>query len=481
MRFFKAKYFLLVPVMLFSLQLSGCATNPVSGQSNFVLISEAQEVSLGEKAHEEILKQYKIYDHPALQQYIDGLGQMLVSTSHRSHLEYRFTLLDSPEVNAFALPGGYVYITRGILAYMNSEEELAGVLAHEIGHITARHGVRQHSAQVAAGLIGAIFAIATDNDDIARATSLIGGALVSGYGRTHELEADRLGAEYIARSGYDPQKMLDVIGILKDQEGFELQRAQEEGRPPRRYHGLFSTHPRNDKRLQEVVLAAAKYAAPNSRQTDTDVFLGMMDGITFGDSEDQGIVRENRFFHKSLDVTLVFPEGWRVENRPQQLMGLHQDSESVIIVRADVLQQDEDATEYLLQKYTNLARGRRLIDGGFTGVAYGDTPYGTRSFRVLSKPHGQEGVFFLLGFSKSGRPDSALMKTAESIRYLRQDERGFATARKIVLQHVHRGDNFSTIAAVADLGEYAEERLRLLNGMYPDGELQTGQLIKTVQ
>ena len=162
-----------------------------------------------------------------------------------------FTLLDSAQVNAFALPGGYVYITRGIMAYMNSEEELAGVLGHEIGHVTARHGVRQHGAQTAAGVIGVLATIATGSREVAQASNQLGGALVRGYGRKHELEADRLGAEYLALTNYDPEKMLDVVEILKDQEEFEIQRAREDGREPRVYHGVYSTHPSNDLRLRK--------------------------------------------------------------------------------------------------------------------------------------------------------------------------------------------------------------------------------------
>ena len=267
---------LLTPAIL----LGGCATNPVTGKSDFVLMSEEQEIALGAQGHKEILKQYKIYEDPGLQAYVQTLGQTLAAQSHRSNLDYHFTLLDSPQVNAFALPGGYIYITRGILAFMNNEEELAGVLGHELGHVTARHGVRQQSAQTAAGLLGVLAAVATGSGEVAELSNQLGGALVSGYGRSHELEADRLGAEYLARADYDPEMMLEVIGILKNQEEFEIQRAKEEGRQPRIYHGVFSTHPQNDQRLQEVVRAAEVYANPDPLKPDPEQFLRLMDGMT---------------------------------------------------------------------------------------------------------------------------------------------------------------------------------------------------------
>lgn len=461
--------------------LAGCATNPVTGKTDLVLMSEKQEISLGEKAHEEILGQYRVYDHPELQKYITDLGQKIASQSHRSHLDYRFTLLDSPEVNAFALPGGYIYITRGILAYMNSEEALAGVLGHELGHVTARHGVQQHSAQVVASVAGAIAAIATESRDVARASDVVGSALVRGYGRSHELEADRLGAQYLALSGYDPKLMLDVIGILKDQETFEKQRAEEEGRPPRVYHGLFATHPHNDARLKEVIEAADRFAIADVRHTDPEQFVSLLEGVTFGESEDQGIVRKNRFYHKPLDVTIAFPEDWAISNHPGELIGMRNDGNATMVVRADTLTEGEGLDQYLFRTFETIKSLRKRSDGQYTGLVTAKTPYGTRNVRVSSRRHGKDHVFLFAGFSSSGRPDSAVFSTAGSVRELTDAEQRLAKARRIHLVRAQQGDTFSRLAADSGLDAYAEDQLRLLNGMYPDGEPVAGQLIKTVR
>jgi predicted Zn-dependent protease len=467
-------------LLLLASALSGCATNPVTGESDFVLMSEEQEIAMGKANDKQVLKQYRVYENPELQSYVEELGQKLAASSHRSHLAYKFTLLDSPEVNAFALPGGYVYVTRGIMAYMNSEEELAGVLGHEIGHVTARHSVRQHGAQTAAGVIGLIATLATGSQAVADASNQLGSALVRGYGRSHELEADRLGAEYLARTDYDPQKMLDVVGILKNQEEFELQRAREEGRQPRVYHGVFSTHPENDERLQEVVRAADQFANPDPVVTDTEAFLRLMEGVTFGDSEDQGIVRGTRFYHKPLNITLGFPEGWRIENQPQQLVGVRSDGEAAILVKLDTLKGSENPAQYLHRNFQGLQSGEKITGGGYTGVTTGNTPYGNRSYRVSSTPYQDNKVFLLLGFSRSGRPDQVLLDTTLSIRALEPGEVALATAQRISLVRAKSGDTFSKLAQQTSLGKYAEERLRLLNGMYPDGEPVPGQLIKTI-
>jgi len=203
----------LMPLYLFIyLLISSCAVNPVTGKQDLVLLSEKDEIALGRKTHQEVLKQYSVYDNHALQKYVQNVGTKLASKSHRSNLIYRFIVLDSKEVNAFALPGGYIYITRGLMAYLKSEAELAAVLGHEIGHVTARHSVRQYSANQLTniGLIISSIFIPGMNQASNQLAQLFGTALLRGYGREHELEADRLGAEYLARTNYNPQAMLDV-------------------------------------------------------------------------------------------------------------------------------------------------------------------------------------------------------------------------------------------------------------------------------
>ena len=461
--------------------LAACATNPVTGKKEVVLMSEEQEIAMGTQHHEKsILKQYQIYEHPKLQQYVSELGQKLAAKSHRSNLPFKFTLLDSPQVNAFALPGGFVYITRGIMSYMNSEEELAGVLGHEIGHVTARHSVRQHRSQTLTGLGGMLATIATGNAQVAQAANQLTTAWVRGYGRSHELEADRLGAEYLARTDYDPEKMLEVVGILKDQEEFELQRAKEEGRQPRVYHGVFSTHPRNDQRLQEVIKAAGRFSNADAVQTDPEEFLKLMQGVTFGHNETQGILRKNKFYHKPLDFTLTFPEGWRIENQPDQLVAIRPDGNVAMIVKIDKLQNGESSSQFLQRKFANLSNGRHINGGGYTGITKGKHPFGEGAFRVTSVPH-NGGVFVVAGFAKADRPDQLFVDTAASIRKLKRSEIKLASSQKIKLVRARSGDTFAQLARQVDLGDYAEEQLRLLNGMYPDGEPSVGQLIKIIE
>lgn len=472
-------YTLFIVLSVFSL-LSGCATNPVTGESDFVLMSEEQEIALGRETHKDVMKQYTEYDHPELQALVNNLGQELAAKSHRSHLDYTFTLLDSPQVNAFATPGGYVYITRGIIAYMNNEEQLAGVLGHELGHVTARHSVRQHSAQTTAGIFSMVAAIATGSNDVGQVTGQFGQAFVRGYGRNHELEADRLGAEYLARIGYDPEMMLGVVGILKDQEEFERQRARDENREPRTYHGVFATHPRNDQRLQEVIRAAEKYKTPNPRYSNPARFKRLLDDVTFGNSEDQGVLRGNRFFHKPLDLTIEFPERWRIDNQPTQLVALNPQQNNALLIRLGKPGNARTPEQFLKQNFDNLSNVERIDNDSYAGVTQGRTPFGQVPVRVAAVFH-DDKVLVVNGFAKNGPPGREFFDTVRSVRNLKSGERKLASSKKIKVIRARQGDTFARLAGKSSFHHYGEESLRLLNGMYPDGEPEPGQLIKIVQ
>ncbi|MBX2867255.1 MAG: M48 family metalloprotease [Acidiferrobacterales bacterium] len=467
-------------VLLLLTTLAGCATNPVTGSPNLVLMSEEQEIALGLKTHKEVLKQYQVYDDPELQRMVDRLGQELAARSHRSHLDFTFTVLDSPQVNAFATPGGYIYITRGIMAYMNNEEELAGVLGHEIGHVTARHSVRQHSAQTVAGLGSLGMAILFGDRAAAQMSSQLGRALVSGYGRNHELEADRLGAEYLAEIGYDPEMMLGVVGILKDQEEFEKQRAADENRQPRTYHGVYATHPRNDQRLKEVIRAAERFKNPDARYSDPKDFLRKIEGITFGDSESQGVLRGNNFYHKPLDLHIRFPKNWRVENQPTQLISLGPNRQDAMLVKLGKQDGATTPEQFLRKNFRNLRNGQSLNDGSYTGITEGKTPFGQRPVRVAAKFHGNQVLVFN-GFSKGNLNTQTFFNTVSSVRTLKRREKKLASTKKIKLVRAKRGDTFEKLSRRSSLDQYAVDQLRLLNGMYPDGEPVTGQLIKIIK
>ncbi|MDD3883933.1 MAG: M48 family metalloprotease [Gallionella sp.] len=470
----------LIPLLALVL-LAGCAQNPVTGTQDFVMMSESQEVALGRQADVQVKKQYKVYESKALQDYVNRVGQRIAKQSHRPDLQYHFTVLDSPEINAFALPGGYVYITRSILAYLNSEAELAAVLGHEIGHVTARHGVRQQSAAQAANLgltIASIFVPEVGSVGGQNLANIVGGALLSGYGRDHELEADRLGAEYLARTAYDPQAIIKVIRVLKDQELKDAELAKQEGREPRRYHGLFATHPDNDTRLQQAVAEAGKNGSAHTHLEGREAFLTATDGLLFGDSSDQGIVRNNRFYHADLGISLAFPSTWQVHNQPDALIAVSPGGEAMMQLKLD--QQPRG---------TPVDYARRII-GTSTGVRPLEINGLSAATFELSNAIG--GVIYLGKFAyvvqAQGKSRGALTSfrndifdTVHSFHSLTPAERKQIRPLALRVINTRPGDTYARLAQGSPLGKSAETYLRLFNAQYPDGEPRSGQALKIVE
>ncbi len=464
--------------------LQGCATNPVTGKRQLAM-SESWEISTGRANHPKILQEYSVYEDPELQAYLNEIGQRLAKKSHRSHLDFTFTLLDSPQVNAFALPGGFIYVTRGIMAYMTKESHLAGVLGHEIGHVTAAHGAQRAAQAQLGGLATAAVAIGTGSRELIQASQMLGGALISGYGRTQELESDRLGAEYIAQNNYAPDDMVDVIGILKDQELFAREKAKREGREPQGYHGLFSTHPKNDQRLQEVIAAADRLRDTSQPKPDDGKFLKLTNGMAYGESEKQGITRGNKFYHKDLDLFVEFPQGWRIQNTPSVLAATAPDGSKMIQMRMDSVAPPVDGVRYLGSKFPQFRDARNVQtteDTAVAGVAtVSDQRTGaSQNLRVAMVTRGNQ-AFVLSGVGKTTLPNQEFFDVAKSVRRLKSNEAKLAEGRYIELITAKRGDTIASLAKRSNLDDYAEAQLRLINGLYPDGEPAAGQVIKIIK
>ena len=470
--------------------LSGaCAVNPATGENDLVLMSESQEIAIGRQTHADILQAYGEYDNPELAAYVQKIGDRVAKNSHRQDLIYRFTVLDTPQVNAFALPGGYIYVTRGILAYLNTEDELAAVLGHEIGHVTARHAVRRHSTATVTGIAGAILASQAGVQGAEDVINILGTALVRGYGREHELEADRLGARYLAQTGYEPDAMLDVIKLLKNQELFENELARLEKRKPRTYHGLFATHPKNDVRLQTAIKESHSIkAGAIRRDKDRDEFLALMDGMVFGNSTREGVVRGEHFYHHDLDFTLKFPGGWRIKNQPHRVMATPAANDGLIVLTVQDRNRRITPRQFMQERLQldNLKSGEQIKHNGMTGytaLTRTDTDFGPRLARVVVLYHGKR-AYIVAGTAKNkNQPykyDDLILNTARSFRALEAEERELGMARKLRVKKF-TGQSYRELAEDSGLNHLAESQIRLLNGHYPSGAPASGNLIKTIE
>lgn len=469
--------------------LATCAKNPVTGKRDFVLMSEEQEIKMGQQADPEVKKEFGTYDRAALQVYVDEIGQRLASQSHRTNIKYQFTVVDSPDINAFALPGGYIYITRGIMAYLNSEAEVAGVIGHEIGHVTARHGVQQQSMSQVAGLgvlLGAVLVPGLRNESAMGMMQQLSVAWIRGYGREDELEADRLGAEYLARAGYDPQAMIKVVGVLKNQELFDAELAKQEGREPRKYHGVFESHPDNDTRLKQVIEAAKQYKTGATRGENHEGFLRAINGVTYGDSPQQGITRGTRFFHEGLGLALKFPDGWKVQNSADRVAAANSTGEAIVELHALPADQKGSPADIVkgLLKLDKVSSVNSLSVNGLPATVVSgsqkDMPVRAAHITLKGAP------YLLMGYSKNAdiyqKSLADFDGAIRSFHALTDAERAEAKPYEIKTITAQSGMTFAQLAKSSpQLGRNAEQQLRLMNGKYPSGEPQAGELIKVIQ
>ncbi len=455
-------------------------------------MSEEDEITMGRKAHPDVVRQFGRYDDDVLAGYVQRVGEQLASKSHRSDLIYRFTVLDTDQVNAFALPGGYIYVTRGLLAYLNSEAELAAVLGHEIGHVTARHSVRQLSMAQATGLgfgIGSIFVPELRTRAAQDVFNVLSAAFIRGYGRENELEADRLGAQYLARSNFDPQAMINVIGVLKDQEEFEIQLAKEENREPRVYHGVFSTHPDNDRRLQEVVATAGKPQGDGAGVVDRDAYFDVVDGLVFGDSEKDGIRRGRHFYHKELGIALSFPDGWRIRNQPSQVFSHPTTNDAFIRMTVEDIDKRISPEEFMKSRLNldKLSEDYPIMPNelnGYSAVAKVKTPFGVRPVR-FNVIYIKDKAYIVGSAAKNDELqriyEDVFTETVESFHRLKKKEYTLAEALTLRVIEADENTTISGLAKKSGIQHHPADQLRLLNQFFPVGEPEVGQKLKIVE
>jgi predicted Zn-dependent protease len=484
------------------LLLLSCATNPVTRQPEFVLMSEDQEITIGREMDPKILQEYGMYNSEHLQQYVKTIGKRLAAVSDRRDLFFHFTVVDTPLVNAFALPGGYVYVTRGLLAYVNSDAELAGVLGHEIGHVTARHAVRQYTKAASYNIatnIASIFVPQITN--FGQVADIAFVAITSGYSREYEREADRLGVKYAFTAGYDPKAIasfLQTLALLDKVEG------------KKSYHGLFSTHPQTEERVTLADAAADIKTLPRNTPLviGKENCLKQIDGLLFGPDPKEGVIRGDKFQHPDLKIELSFPRGWNIENKPDAVIAKNPAQKEYLQLMLEHLNKKTSITDVarnISRKtgFTESAGNATRINGldAYVGTYSGKTQklgYITARIGFIQD---EDIVHFIIGYSRPEQFSAALPSfnaTINSFKKLSVNEAQVIKPSRIRLYTVKAGDTFNSICK--EFGRPADEAktLALLNGMNPSrltsissvessspqsarAELQPGTVIKVIK
>tara|TARA_Y100000590_G_scaffold57526_2_gene60559 strand:- start:5464 stop:6960 length:1497 start_codon:yes stop_codon:yes gene_type:complete len=491
------------PLILFILASSlflGCAKNPVSGMPDFVTITEQQEISMGASYHSKILEENKVIKNIELNNYFKDLGETIAKNSHRPELNWKFTLIDNPQFNAFATPGGYVYFYRGILPYFNSEEELVGVIGHEIGHITARHAVRGMStAQVTNILIGIVASRVPGSGLTDNAFNLLNMAINRGYSRKYELEADQLGKEYLLASGYNPYAMKAFLQVMKDRDDLERKIAEYEGREPMvGYHGIFSTHPDTEKRLEKVI--TEKEYQINKKSKNKEKFLKMIDGLVYGSSPEEGYVKNNVFYHSDLAIKFSFDDSWSLQNNPTNII-LNKDDTKLVINLEELLKDDLEngltPKKFLddgISKTSFLERNELLENQefnfneliGHTMLYKSSSAFNEKYKRFtaifdVKEKNLKPKVWIFVSQSPDISGDSFAKQIVETFSKMSDVEVKNSKGLRIKVIRFRTGMSYESLAKQSPLGKFAEDKLRLLNGHYPNKNPKVGDLIKIVQ
>ncbi|WP_026896733.1 M48 family metalloprotease [Daejeonella oryzae] len=359
------KYVLISFFTVSSIFINSCAVNPVTGKKQVVLMSEAQEIAMGKDADPQIVAQYGLYEDKALQSFITEEGKKMAAISHRPNLAYEFKIVDSDVLNAFAVPGGYVYFTRGIMASFNNEAEFAGVLGHEIGHITARHSVAQQRNVLLSqiGLIAGMI-IAPDFAQFAEQASQGLGLLFLKFGRDAEREADQLGVEYSSKIGFDAQQMAGFFSTLERQSAA----SGNEGLP-----NFLSTHPNPGDRNVAVSKAATEWKQKlnlTNAQINRNTYLKRIDGIVYGEDPKQGFVESNVFYHPVLKFQFPIPTNWAYQNTPQRFQMAPKDGKAMMMLTLAPGKTLQEAASGVLQQYNLQAlESKQITVNGLNAIA----------------------------------------------------------------------------------------------------------------
>jgi predicted Zn-dependent protease len=434
-------------LLLLVVVAAACATNPVTGQREFTLMSESQEIAMGRESDAQVRVEMGVYNDPELATYVSDIGLRLAKLSERPNLPWQFVVVDQPAINAFALPGGFIYITRGILPFLEDEAALAGVLGHEIGHVTARHSVRQYTRTIggvaALGALGVFVPAARPFGQISEQAL---GLLFLKYGRNDELQADQLGAKYEADGGWDPAGvpgMLSTLGLLDEANG--------------------------DRK-----------GVPLERR---------IDGVIYGDNPDQGVTRGSTFMHPPLRFRIDFPPKWEVANSPQQVVAKAPDADVFMLLQGVTKPAGQTARDVALAHmeaagFRSVSGDRTTINGldAFVGVYQGQIEgLGDVTMRAAHIAHG--GSYYLVaGLVAPGTfegVDGTFMTAIRSFRPLTAAEAEAIRPSRIDFYTVRDGDTWESLAQ-RSAGAIKPSTLAVMNHSSPDAAPRAGARIKIV-
>lgn len=468
--------------------IAQCSVNPATGERQFTaFMSPEQERKVGAEEHPKILEQFGgVYGDDAVGGYVASIGGRLAAYAELPADQFTFTVLNDPLVNAFALPGGYVYVTRGLMALANSEAELAGVVAHEIGHVTGRHTAERYSRANVAGIGSTILGVLLGSPEVGQLAQQGSQLYLLSFSRGQELEADKLGIRYLTRTGYDPFAEADFLDTLRRHTELEAKMA---GRQVPQ-NNFFATHPNTAKRVTEAIEEAeGAGAVPYQRPRYREQYLDAVDGLLYGADPSQGLVRGQRFWHGPLGFTFEAPDGFQIQNTPDAVIMVAGQNMGAVFDGARV-ETETSMTQYLTTQWAKdlrlsdlrsftvngmdaaSAAARVASNGGTVDVRLvairfeGDRVY---RFQLISPPPASSGLI------------NAFNRLVGSFRRMTAEEVASIQPRRIEVVTVQSGDTLASLAERLPYDdEYNVERLMVLNALDSPQDLKAGDRIKLI-
>ncbi len=464
--------------------LAACSVNPATGRYNFGSIQD--DVATGRSQHPEVLRAFGgAYDNPKLARYVTEIGNDLVTYTEAPTLTFTFTILNTPTVNAFAIPGGYVYVTRGLMALASNEAELAGVIGHEIGHVIARHGSERQTQGVLAQLGAAAVAVVSGSSELGNTAALGGQAYLQSYSRDQEFEADTLGVEYMASAGYDPAAMATFLSTLRD---FSRLQAEMAGRDPNSVDqfNFMASHPRTADRVEKAIAEAAA-ETPLEPVLRRDAYLQKINGMLYGDDPKEGIIKGREFIHPVLRFEFEAPKGFRLQNSPSRVVASNGRDAGMIF---DIAQSASGSpSTYLAREWSDRValsdidsfsvRGLKAA----TGTTRVRTQSGLTDILVAAIEAGDMRVYRFTFLVPAGRLQAfqkAFLDTVRSFRRLSKAQASRIKAFRLSIKTVRRRDNVARLSRNMPFGKFNAQAFRVLNDLTGSQEPTPGEEIKVV-
>jgi len=462
--------------------LAGCTNIPDNKQVTLPVPqadAQAELPAAEEREHLRILASYGgIYENARLQTTIEKTVDRLVAASERPDLKYKVTILNSPAINAFALPNGHLYITRGLIALANDKAELASVLAHEMGHVIARHAaIREEQAKQAALISHVVSDVLSDPQmgAMALAKSKL---TLAGFSRAQEFEADGIGVGISARAGFDPYGASRFLADM--QRNADLKPAA--GSADARGLDFLATHPSTPDRIKNALANARQFSGPGAGERDRDEYLGNLDGLAYGEDPSEGFARGRRFLHPKLGFTFLAPPAFSLDNTAQAVLGLKGGDEAM---RLDVVSvpAEQSLPDYLKSGWmekVDPASVEEFTVNGFpaaTATATGDQ----WSFRLFAVRFGSDVYRFIFAAKdRTAQVDRSFRESIATFRRMSLKESEQVHPLRLKIVTVGANDTVETLARRMAIADHALDRFRVLNGLGPQAQVKPGTKVKIV-